>query len=200
MGGLRFVRGEPVVLSLLSLDFLATALGSVRALFPVFARDILEIGPQGLGLLYSAPAVGAVAGSIVLGAFGGEWRKPLIILTATAAYAICTMGFGFSRVLPLSLLCLFGVGLADVIGEVMRATIIQLRTPNALRGRVGALQSMFALGGPQLGQLQSGTLGSIIGPAEAAVLAGSAVLVTAAAFALNPLMRRAPVEVAVAPG
>src|SRR6266545_3498709 len=88
LGGLRFVRGEPVVLSLLCLDFLATALGSTRALFPVFARDILDIGPQGLGLLYSAPAVGAVTGSIVLGAFGGEWRKPTIILTATAAYAL----------------------------------------------------------------------------------------------------------------
>ncbi len=196
MGGLRFVRGEPVVLSLLCLDFLATALGSVRALFPVFARDILEIGPQGLGLLYSAPAVGAVAGSLVLSVYGSGWRRPTIILAATGAYALCTLGFGFSRFLPLSLLCLTGVGFSDVIGEVMRATIVQLRTPNALRGRVGALQVMFALGGPQLGQMQSGAMGSVIGPVAAAAVAGSAVLLAVGAFALNPLMRRMPTEVA----
>ncbi len=196
MGGLRFVRGEPVVLSLLCLDFLATALGSVRALFPVFARDILEIGPQGLGLLYSAPAVGAVAGSLIVSVYGSGWRRPTIILAATSAYALCTLGFGFSRLLPLSLLCLIGVGFSDVIGEVMRATIVQLRTPNALRGRVGAVQVMFALGGPQLGQMQSGVMGSVIGPVAAAAVAGSAVLLAVGAFALNPLMRRMPTEVA----
>lgn len=198
LGGLRFVRREPVVLSLLGLDLLATVLGNIRALFPVFARDILKIGAEGLGLLYAAPAAGAVVGTLILGATGGRWRGAFVILAATAAYALCTLGFGLSRYLPLSLVLLFGIGLADVFGEVIRSTIVQLRTPDAVRGRVTAIWVVATNGGPQLGQLRAGAMGSLIGPAEAAVLAGAAVLLSVCAFTLNPVMRKPADELAPA--
>ena len=190
LGGVRFVRGEPVVLSIFVLDFFVNLFGSIRALMPVFARDILEIGPAGLGFLYAAPAAGAVAGALFLGAMGGRFRHPAIMLVISGGFGAFTMGFGVSTVLPLSLLCLFGTGLMDVIGEVLRATIVQLRTPDDLRGRVTALTVMFTNGGPQLGQLQSGALASWLGPMEAAVIGGLAVSISALAFTFNPHMRR----------
>jgi len=190
LGGLRFVRGEPVVLSILCLDFLVNLLGSLRALMPVFARDILQVGPEGLGFLYAAPAAGAVVGALFLGAMGGRFRHPAIMLLVSGAFGAFTMGFGVSTIFPLSLFCLFGTGLMDVIGEVLRSTIVQLRTPDELRGRVTALTVIFTNGGPQLGQLQSGALASALGPMEAAVIGGFAVSLSALAFTFNPYMRR----------
>jgi MFS family permease len=189
MGGLRFARGEPVVLSLLSLDFLVTVVGSTRALMPAFARDVLEVGPEGLGLLYAAPAAGAVVGALILGAFGASWRNTWIVLVVSAAFGACVLGFGLAITFPLALLFLFGSGLADVVGEVMRATIVQLRTPDEVRGRVTALSVMFTTGGPQLGQLQSGAIASFAGPAGAAVIGGSAVLAIVLAFTANRHLR-----------
>ena len=194
LGGLRFVRGEPVVLSILTLDWLVNLLGSMRVLMPVFARDILEVGPEGLGLLYAAPAAGAVAGALFLSAVGMRWRHPGVILVMSAVFGLFIIGFGLSTYFPLSLLMLFGTGVADVIGEVMRSTLVQLRTPDELRGRVTALTIIFTNGGPQLGQLQGGAIASAIGPMEAALFGGCGVLFSASAFVLNKNMRRAPPE------
>jgi len=190
LGGLRFVRSEPVVLSILCLDFLVNLLGSVRALMPVFARDILKVGPEGLGFLYAAPAAGAVCGALFLGAMGGRFRHPAIMLVISGAFGLFTIGFGISTIFPLSLACLFGTGLMDVIGEVLRSTIVQLRTPDELRGRVTALTVIFTNGGPQLGQLQSGALASALGPMEAAAIGGTAVSLSALAFTFNRHMRQ----------
>jgi MFS family permease len=190
LGGLRFVRGENVILSIFLLDFLVNLLGSTRGLLPVFAAVVLDINEEKLGLLYSASAVGAVAGALVLGTSGGRWSHPVAILIASAAFGLFTVGFGLSTVFVLSLLMLFGTGVADVIGEVMRSTIVQLRTPNELRGRVTSLTVIFTNGGPQLGQLQAGAIASALGPAEAALIGGIGVLASVAAFSLNPAMRR----------
>lgn len=190
LGGLRFVRSEPIVLSILALDFLTTLFGSIRALYPVFARDILNVGPEGLGLLYSASAVGAVSGALILGAVGSRWLHPAIFIGSSALYGVFTIGFGLSESFLLSLAMLFGTGFVDVIGEVLRATIAQLRTPDELRGRVTSLTVIFTNGGPQLGQLESGAMGSLLGPLEAAVLGGAAVVICAAGFVFNPHLRR----------
>ena len=190
LGGLRFATSERIVLLLLSFDFLVVILGSTEALMPAFARDIMEVGPEGLGLLYAAPAVGAIVGALVLGALGTGWRHVSIVLFVGAVFGLCVLGFGLSTLFPLALLFLFVSGLVDVIGEVMRATIIQLRTPDEVRGRVTALSSIFTGGGPQLGQLYSGTIASFMGPAGAAVIGGLAVLCVAGVFSLNPVMRR----------
>ena len=189
LGGLRYARGEPIVLSLLCLDFLVTGLGSTRALMPAFARDVLAVGPEGLGLLYAAPAAGAVVGALLLGAFGTNWRNTWIVLVVSACFGFCVLGFGLSVFFPLALLFLFGSGLADVVGEVMRATIVQLRTPDDVRGRVTALSVMFSTGGPQLGQLQSGAVAGLAGPAGAAIVGGSAVIAVALAFTANRHLR-----------
>jgi MFS family permease len=190
LGGLRFVRSEPVVLSILALDFFTTLFGSIRALLPVFARDILDVGPEGLGLLFAAPAIGAVTGAMILGAVGTRWLHPVFMIGTSALFGLFTIGFGLSTFMPLSLVMLFGTGFVDVIGEVLRATVVQLRTPDALRGRVTALTVIFSNGGPQLGQVQSGGLGSLVGPVEAAVVGGAGVLICAAAFCFNPHLRR----------
>jgi MFS family permease len=189
LGGLRFARGEPVVLSLLCLDFLVTVLGSTRALMPEFAKEVLEVGPEGLGLLYAAPAAGAVVGALILGAVGASWRNTWIVLLVSACFGLCVLGFGLTVIFPVALIFLFGSGLADVVGEVMRATIVQLRTPDDVRGRVTALSVMFSTGGPQLGQLQSGAVASLAGAAGAAVVGGSAVVAVAFAFTANRHLR-----------
>jgi MFS family permease len=192
LGGVRFVRKEHIVLSLLALDFAVVVLGSTEALMPAFARDILEVGPEGLGLLYAAPAVGAIVGALILGAIGAGWRNITIVLAAAASFGLFILGFGLSTFFPIALLLLFGSGFVDVIGEVMRATIIQLRTPDEVRGRVTSLSVIFTGGGPQVGQFYSGVIASMAGPAGAAVLGGTAVMLVVSAFAFNPDMRKAP--------
>jgi MFS family permease len=189
LGGFDFVRRDKLVLSVLSMDFLVTALGSLRPLLPVFARDILDMGPGGFGLLSAAPAAGALTGTLILGAMAEGWRRPSVILVSSALFGLCTLGFGLSTVVPLSLILLFGTGLTDVVGEVLRSTLVQLRTPDELRGRVTALNTVFATGGPQLGQLTSGALGSAIGAADAAVAAGGMVLLVVGLFSFNPQLR-----------
>ena len=194
IGGLKYVRGEPVVLSILCLDWLVNLLGSMRVLMPVYARDVLEVGPGGLGLLYAAPAAGALTGALILGAIGMRWRHPGIILGICAGFGLFIVGFAVSTYFPLSLLMLFGTGVMDVIGEVVRTTIVQLRTPDELRGRVTSLTIIFTNGGPQLGQLQGGAIASAFGPVAAALFGGAGVLLSTAVFVFNPHLRRPPDE------
>jgi hypothetical protein len=116
-----------------------------------------------------------------------------------AAFGLFTVGFGLSRTLPMALLMLFGTGFADVIGEVIRSTIVQLRTPDELRGRVTSLTVVFTGGGPQVGQLQAGALASALGPGEAAIIGGAVVVAAGLAFCFNPHMRRPPSDARIIP-
>jgi len=190
LGGLRYVRGEPLVLAPLLLDFVVTCLRSYRSVLPVFARDILAVGPQGLGLLHSAGSVGALATGITMGAIGDIKHKFAVMILAYASQGLFLIGFGLSSTFWISLLMLAGYGVGNVVSEVMRNTIVQLKTPDNLRGRVSALSSMFTSGGPQLGQVQMGAVASLLGPIGATIVGGIGVILACAGFATTPAMRR----------
>jgi len=190
--GLRFIRGNDIVLAIMSLDFFATFWGSATVLLPVFADKILHVGPTGLGILFSAPAVGSVIGAVVMTAVSHRIRKPgWPLLGAVAAYGLATIGFGLSRSMPLALLFLAGTGLADTVSMTFRHQILQLLTPDALRGRASAAHQLFAGGGPQLGQMEAGVVAARFGTPFSVVSGGVACIVTVAMIAwLVPAIRR----------
>ncbi len=190
LGGLRYVRGAPLVLTPLLLDFVVTCLRSYRSVLPVFARDILAVGPQGLGLLHSAGSVGALGAAVAMGAIGDIKHKIPVMILGYASQGVFLAGFGLSSNFALSLLMLASYGVGNVVSEVMRNTIVQLKTPDNLRGRVSALSSMFTSGGPQLGQVQMGAVASLLGPIGATIVGGIGVILACAGFATTPAMRR----------
>jgi MFS family permease len=163
LDGIRFLRSEPIILSTMLLDFIATFFGSALTLLPLFARDILRVGPEGLGLLYAAPSAGAVIAGIWMSLVAGSRRQGLLLLAAVMAYGLCTTVFGLSTSFWLSLLMLAGVGAADTISTVIRNTIRQLRTPDELRGRMVSVNMLFFMGGPQLGEFEAGVVARLAG-------------------------------------
>ena len=163
LDGIRFLRSEPIILSTMLLDFIATFFGSALTLLPLFARDILRVGPEGLGLLYAAPSAGAVIAGIWMSLVAGSRRQGLLLLAAVMAYGLCTTVFGLSTSFWLSLLMLGGVGAADTISTVIRNTIRQLRTPDELRGRMVSVNMLFFMGGPQLGEFEAGVVARLAG-------------------------------------
>jgi MFS family permease len=190
--GLRFIRGNDIVLAIMSLDFFATFWGSATVLLPVFADKILHVGPTGLGILFSAPAVGSVIGAVAMTAVSHRIRKPgWPLLGAVAAYGLATVGFGLSRSMPLALLFLAGTGLADTVSMTFRHQILQLLTPDALRGRASAAHQLFAGGGPQLGQMEAGMVAARFGTPFSVASGGIACIATVALIALLvPAIRR----------
>lgn len=174
--GLRFLWTTPILLSVMMLDFMATFFAASTTLMPFFAEDILEMGPDGLGLLLSAPAVGAVAGSLIMSVAPIPQRPGLGIIAAILAYGLCITGFGLSTTIWLSLLLLAGSGAADAVSMAMRHTIRNLVTPAEYRGRIAAAHSTFARGGPQLGEVRSGAMASIWGPQAAVAIGGVATI------------------------
>jgi MFS family permease len=190
--GLRFVRGSDIILAIMSLDFFANFWGSAVVLLPVFADQVLHVGPAKLGILFSAPAAGAVIGAVAMTAVSHRFQKPgWPLLGAVAAYGLATVGFGLSHSFPLTLLFLAGIGLSDTIGMTLRTQILQLLTPDALRGRVTAAEQVFTGGGPQLGQLKAGALASRFGAPVSVVFGGVMCVVTVAIVAwLVPSIRR----------
>jgi len=190
LGGVHFLRKEPLVLLPLTVDFVVTLMRSYRVLLPVFVRDVLGLGPEALGLLHSAGSVGALAAATVLGAIGDIKRKIAVMLLAYGSQGVFLIGFAFSPTLPIALLMLMGYGVGNVVSEVMRVTLVQLSTPDNLRGRVTALASMFTRGGPELGQVNLGALATLLGPITAAILGGCGVVLACAGFALLPPLRR----------
>ncbi len=156
----------------ISLDMVAVLIGSVTALLPIVARDILETGPWGLGLLRSAPAVGAVLMSIYL-----AWRPVnrsvgLKMFVAVAVFGAMTIVFGLSETLWLSLLALLLMGAADMVSVVIRSTLVQLATPDEMRGRVSAVNSFFISTSNQLGEFESGVLAAWVGAVPAILIGG----------------------------
>ncbi|HEY3152342.1 MAG TPA: MFS transporter [Candidatus Binatia bacterium] len=173
--GLRFVWGHAVIFPFLMMDFGANIFGTVRSLFPIYARDILAVGPQGLGLLYAASAVGALLGALGLSLWGPVRHAGRWILVGVTIYGLSLLFFATSHFLWLSVLLLVGSGIGDTISAVLRATINQLSTPDELRGRMASINSIFTNSGPQLGQFQLGALAAVVG-AEFAVTAGGLII------------------------
>jgi MFS family permease len=187
--GLRFVRGQPVVLSLMALDFAATFFGGPRALLPVYARDILHVGAGGLGVLYAAIAVGSLLAAVGLSMVGQPDRAGRWVLLGIGAYALCVIGFAFSPVFWLSVLLLAGMGAGDAVSSVLRGTVNQLVTPDELRGRVSSVNSIFSNGGPPLGQFESGLVADRWGAEVSVVSGGIATLLIVLAVAAVPAVR-----------
>jgi MFS family permease len=169
--GLRYVRHNRLVLGAISLDLFAVLLGGATAMLPVFARDVLHSGPEGLGHLRAAPAIGAMLTAAFFSIRPLKHNVGVKMLVAVAAFGIATIIFGMSRSMPLSLACLAILGAADMFSIYVRQSLIQLYTPDRMRGRVGAVSSLFISASNELGEAESGFLGALIGPI-AAVIAG----------------------------
>lgn len=179
--GLRFVFSSPMIRSSMLLDFFATFFSSASALLPIFAQDILQVGAHGYGLLYAAPAAGAVVGSIAMIRFSDliERRGPVLVW-AVVAYGLSTVVFGVSRSFWLTWACLAASGLADSVSMVIRNLIRQLETPDALRGRMTGINMVFFQGGPQLGELEAGLVANWKGAPFSVVTGGLGCLVATA--------------------
>jgi MFS family permease len=188
--GVKFVWTHPVILSMMALDFSQNFFGSGRALLPVYARDILGVGPQGLGLLYSATSAGALVMGVVMSVRRPVQRPGVWVLVSVSVYGIFTTLFGVSHFFWLSFLMLAGAGAANTVSFVLRNTINQLVTPDEIRGRVTSVNSMFTNTGPQLGQFEAGALASVIGPVGATALGGLLVTSIAAGLAAVGSVRR----------
>lgn len=189
--GIAFVLSKPVMTSTMLLDFLATFFGAATTLLPIFASEILGVGPEGLGFLLAAPAAGAVMAGLVLASLRDIKRQGLAVLWSVAAYGLATVAFGLSTLMATTLLALACAGAADAVSTVLRQTIRQTITPDELRGRMTSLNMICFMGGPQLGELEAGLMAAWVGPAMSVTLGGVGVLVTVVAFAaLSPRLRR----------
>lgn len=170
--GVAFIRRHPPILGSISLDLFAVLLGGATALLPVYARDILHIGPWGLGTLRAAPAVGALAMSLVLARRPLQRRVGRTMFAAVMVFGLATIVFAFSTSLLLSLAVLVVLGAADVVSVVIRSSLVQLGTPDAMRGRVSAVNWMFIGTSNQLGEFESGVTAALLGTVPAVALGG----------------------------
>jgi MFS family permease len=170
--GVRFVRGHRAILGTISLDLVAVLLGGATALLPIYARDILQTGPWGLGLLRAAPAVGALSMTAVLARHAIGRRVGQRMFQAVIVFGLATVVFALSHLVWLSLLALMMMGAADMVSVVIRTSLVQLATPDAMRGRVGAVNHLFIDASNQLGQFESGVTAALLGAMPAAALGG----------------------------
>ncbi len=170
--GFSFVWGNSMIMGLLVMDTCVNFFGAYKAMMPVFARDLLGVGPGGLGMLLGAPAVGALVGSGVVMGLGNPRGKGRLIVFVTLIYTIGLILFALSRSFTFSLIVAFSLGALDAVGETLRMTVIQLAVPDHLRGRVQSLVYVFVFGGPLIGQAQVGALASYLGAPGAIILGG----------------------------
>jgi len=182
MEGLRFVWRTPIIVQTMTLDFVATFFASANQLLPIYAKDILDVGARGYGFLAAAPAVGAIAAGLIMARLGVLKRQGVTVIVSVGFYGAATIAFGLSRAFWFSLLMLALTGAADAVSTILRQTIRQLVTPNNLRGRMTSVNMIFFMGGPQLGEVEAGTLAALIG-APLSVVTGGAACVIAAVFA-----------------
>lgn len=188
--GLRFVRRHKLIWSTMLLDFLATFFSAATTLLPLFAEEILQVGPQGMGLLFAAPSAGAVLASLTTSWFGAGRRQGPLLLWAVAIYGLSTMIFGLSTSFWLSLTMLALNGAADTISMVVRGTIRNLETPDELRGRMVAVNMLFFAGGPQLGEIEAGIAARLLGaPLSVAVGGLACIIMTGGVAAATPELR-----------
>ena len=190
--GFRYVWRQRLILGLISLDLFAVLLGGAVALLPVYAREILQTGPWGLGILRSAPGVGAALTAILLAHRPLRRRAGATMLWCVAGFGVSTILFGISRSLLLSLLSLLLVGATDMVSIVVRGTLVQLTTPDEMRGRVSAINSLFIGASNEFGQFESGVTAHWFGTVPAVVLGGLGTLAVVALWAwLFPELRQA---------
>ena len=189
--GIRFVRRTPVLFAALSLDLFAVLFGGVETLLPVFARDMLRVGPTGLGCLQAAPAVGALGMALFLAHRPGLRHVGLVFLTAVAGFGLVMIGFGLSHVFWLSLLLLGIFGALDSLSMVVRDVLMLTSTPDAMRGRVAAIEGVCTSASNQLGGLESGVTAQLFGPVVSVVGGGIVTIGVVLVIAvLSPALRR----------
>lgn len=179
LAGVRLIRRTNVLLGAISLDLFAVFLGGAVALLPIFAKDILEVGPVGLGFLRTAPAIGSFLAAIALARHPIRRRAGPTLFLVVAAFGACMIVFGLSRELWLSMLALACGGAVDMVSVVLRSTILPLVTPDEVRGRVNAVEMVFISGSNELGAFESGVAAALIGAVPAVVVGGVATIVVA---------------------
>ncbi|MDY0883115.1 MFS transporter [Dongia soli] len=182
LGGVNFIRSKKVVLGAISMDLFSVLLGGATALLPIYARDILQTGPWGLGLLRTAPAIGALAMSVYLAKRPLASRVGHVMFAAVAGFGLATIVFGISRWFPLSLLALIVLGAMDMVSVVIRQTLVQLETPDEMRGRVSAVNAIFIGASNQLGEFESGVTAAWFGTVPAVVIGGIGTLLVVVAW------------------
>ncbi|MQT11608.1 MFS transporter [Segnochrobactrum spirostomi] len=191
LSGFRFIRAKPIILGAISLDMVAVLLGGATALLPIYARDILHTSSLGLGALRAAPAVGALLTSLLLARRPLSKRVGVTMFTAVAVFGAGTVLFGLSTSFPLSLVALTLMGAADVVSVVIRSTLVQLETPDAMRGRVSAVNFLFVGTSNQLGEFESGTTAALFGTVPAVVIGGIGTILVAVLWSrLFPALRK----------
>ena len=191
VAGISFIRGQPVVLGAVSLDLFAVLLGGATALLPVYARDILHVGPWGLGLLRSAPAVGALVTALLIARRPIQRHAGAILLGAVGIFGLSIVVFGLSHNLWLSLLALTILGASDMISVVIRRVLVLVKTPDEMRGRVSAVESVFIGASNELGEFESGVTAAWFGVVPAVVLGGLGTLAVVGLWVrIFPQLRR----------
>ena len=188
--GIHFVRQSKIILATMLLDFFATFFSSASALLPIFAREILQVGPEGLGILYAAQPAGAVVAGAGMSGVGRVKRQGAVVIWAAVLYGVATALYGASQWFALSFLFLALVGAADTVSTILRNTLRQLATPDHLRGRMSSVNMIFMMGGPQLGNLEAGVVAALIGAPLSVITGGIATVILVAATAwLVPQLR-----------
>ncbi|EKD90964.1 MAG: major facilitator superfamily MFS_1 [uncultured bacterium] len=191
MHGLKFVKSNQVLYSTMILDFLATFFGTATILMPIFAADIFHTGAKGLGLLYSAPAVGGVIAGLIMSSIHRVRRQGVIIIGSIVLYGLATVGFGLTTSFALALFFLALTGAGDMISTILRNTIRQLVTPDHLRGRMVSINMIFVQGGPKLGETEAGLLAAMVGAPVSVVIGGVGTVAIALLLALiMPKLRK----------
>ena len=190
--GLAYVWQNKIIFGAISLDLFAVLLGGATALLPAFAIDILKVGPEGFGLLRSGPAIGAVIMALIIARWPLKRRAGPRMFWAVAAFGFATVVFGLSRSMPLSILALAALGAADMVSVYVRQTLVQVVTPDHMRGRVSSVSGLFISGSNELGEFESGVVSRLIGPVGAVVFGGiGTILVTGCWAWMFPDLRRA---------
>ncbi len=183
--GLRFVKSSRLIWSSMILDFFATFFASGMTLMPVFAKDILKVGPEGLGLLYAAPSIGGILAGLLFSYKKHIKKQGYVLMAGIFIYGIATIIFGISNSFILSLSMMALVGAGDMVSSIIRSTLRQLTTPDHMRGRMVSINMIFYLGGPQLGEVESGVLASLIGTPYTVVIGGIATIIATVFFTLR---------------
>ncbi len=188
--GIKYVFSVKIITATMLLDFIATFFSSASALLPIFAQDILHVGPEGMGVLYGAESVGALVAGVLVARCGNIKRQGVVLLVAVASYGFATVFYGMSQLFVLSFFFLALVGASDTVSAIIRNTVRQLSTPDHFRGRMTSVNMIFFMGGPQLGNLEAGLVAGALGAPFAVISGGVATVIAVALVAwLVPQLR-----------